>query len=137
MPTMQTAQAMVAAHPGEPGLDRDLLARAVDLMVACSTACTVCADACLAEDMVAELVRCVRTDADCADVCLVASRVMGRQTAYDADVSRAVVQACLVACRACERECAGHADMHEHCRVCAEACRECAEVCEELLAAMG
>ncbi|MFC3689787.1 four-helix bundle copper-binding protein [Aquipuribacter hungaricus] len=137
MPTMQTVTAMIGTHPAPTGLDRDLLARAVDLMVACSTACTVCADACLSEDGVAEMVRCIRLDSDCADVCAAAARVMARQTAYDGDVSRAVVQACLAACRACEAECAQHAGMHEHCRVCAEACRECAEVCEELLAAMA
>jgi hypothetical protein len=34
----------------------------------------------------------------------------------------ACAQAC-TACRACGDECAGHAGMHEHCRICAEACR--------------
>lgn len=137
VPTMQTIQTMIGSHPAETGIDRDLIARAVDLMVACSSACTVCADACLAEPMVAELARCIRSDLDCADVCAAAARVMSRQTEYDADVSRAVVQACLTACRACEQECASHAQMHEHCAACAQACRDCAAVCEELLAAMG
>ena len=27
-------------------------------------------------------------------------------------------------------------DVHEHCRVCAEACRRCERVCDELLAKM-
>jgi len=134
---MQTIGTMIRTHPAETGIDRDLLARAVDLMVACAAACTACADACLAEDTVADMVRCIRLDSDCADVCAAAARVMGRQTAYDGDVSRAVVQACLAACRACGVECAEHAGMHDHCRVCAEACRECGDVCEELLDAMG
>lgn len=137
MPTMQTIGAMIGSHPAETGLDRDAIARAVDLMVACSAACTVCADACLAEPTVADLARCIRSDLDCADVCAAAARVMSRQTAYDADVSRAVLRACVSACRACEAECASHAEMHEHCRVCAQACRDCAEACEQLLAAMG
>jgi hypothetical protein len=34
-------------------------------------------------------------------------------------------------------ECELHADMHEHCRICAEACRRCEQACQELLAAIG
>ena len=29
---------------------------------------------------------------------------------------------CIAFCRACAAECSPHADMHRHCRVCAEAC---------------
>jgi len=39
--------------------------------------------------------------------------------------------------RSCGEECAGHADMHEHCRVCADVCRRCEQACRELLAALG
>src|SRR5688572_11600746 len=117
---MQTVGAMIGSHPAETGIDRGLLSRAVDLMLACSVACTTCADACLAEEGIADLVPCVRLCGDCADVCAAAARVMARQTAYAGEVSRAVVEACLVACRACERECAQHEEMHEHCRVCAQ-----------------
>jgi hypothetical protein len=38
---------------------------------------------------------------------------------------------------ACGDECERHAEMHEHCGICAEACRACEEACRELLAAMG
>ena len=31
---------------------------------------------------------------------------------------------------------AAHAQMHEHCRICAEACRACERACQELLAAL-
>ncbi|NKX52271.1 four-helix bundle copper-binding protein, partial [Arthrobacter deserti] len=34
-------------------------------------------------------------------------------------------------------ECGEHADMHEHCRVCAEACRRCEQACSDLLGALG
>ncbi|WP_336923712.1 four-helix bundle copper-binding protein [Aquipuribacter sp. SD81] len=135
MPTMQTVRTMIGTHPAETGVDRALLARVVDLAVACSTACTVCADACLAEEQVADMRRCIRTDLDCADVCAATARVVARQTEYSADVTRAVVQACATACRTCAEECGSHTD--EHCRVCAQACRDCLEACEELLAAIG
>lgn len=137
MPTMQTVQTMIATHPAETGVDREQLSRVVDLLLACSAACTICADACLAEEHVADMARCIRADLDCADICAATARVLSRQTAYDADVSRSLLQACITACRSCGDECASHADMHEHCTVCAEACRACQQACEELLAAMS
>ncbi len=133
---MRTAE-MINANPAETGVDRALIARVVDALVACSQACTACADACLAEESVAELRRCIRTDLDCADVCAATARVLSRQTAYDAEVTRTLVEACVQACATCGAECAGHADHHEHCRICAEACRACEQACRELLAAIG
>ena len=72
---------------------------------------------------------------DCADVCAAAGRVINRQTEYDANVTRSTLEACRVACRACD-ECDRHADMHDHCRICAEACRSCEQACDALLKAM-
>ena len=60
-----------------------------------------------------------------------------RHTGYDANVTRAVLEACATTCRACGDECALHADMHEHCRICAESCRRCGQACRELIAALG
>src|SRR5699024_7266939 len=105
---------MISTHLGEIGLDRDLLARAVDALVACAQACTACADACLSEDMVGQLRTCIRTKLDCADICDTTARVLSRHTGYDANLTRALLQACIQACRSCGDECARHADMHEH-----------------------
>lgn len=134
---MTTTAEMLKAHPAGTGPDHDLLVRAVDALVECSLVCTACADACLSEDMVAELRRCIRTDLDCADICDTTARVLARRTAVDVAVTRAHLQACIAACRACGDECAQHADMHEHCRICAEACRACEAACTALLDAMG
>ena len=45
------------------------LAEALEASAACATICSSCADACLAEESVADLRDCIRTDLDCADVC--------------------------------------------------------------------
>jgi hypothetical protein len=87
--------------------------------------------------MVAELTTCIRTDADCADVCAATGRVLSRHTGYDAALTRAVLEACATACRSCGDECEQHASMHEHCRVCAEACRRCEQACRDLLGSLG
>lgn len=80
---------------------------------------------------------CISTDQNCADICLTTGRILTRITGQNKDVLRAVVQACREACRACAQECEGHAEMHEHCRLCAEACRRCEAACDELLNVLG
>jgi hypothetical protein len=105
-------------------------------MLRCAQSCTSCADACLSEDSVAELRRCVRLDLDCADICETTGRVLTRQTEYDAPTSKALLAACGEACRTCAEECERHAEHHEHCRICAEACRRCEQACAALLAEM-
>ena len=133
---MQTT-AMIRTHPAPTGLDRELLARAVDAAAACAQACTACADACLSEEMVAELTKCIRTNLDCADICATTGTVLSRHTGYDANITRALLEACRTACKACGDECGQHAGMHEHCRVCAEACRRCEQACAELLSSLA
>ena len=50
---------------------------------------------------------------------------------------RRTLEACKVACRSCSEECAQHASLHEHCRICAEACRRCEDACNRVLSAIG
>jgi hypothetical protein len=96
-----------------------------------------CADDCLSEQNVTELLKCTRLDLDCADICAATGRIVSRQTEYDATVTRAALQACIAACRSCGEECARHGEHGmEHCRVCAEECDRCRRACEALLTAM-
>ncbi|HWG98223.1 MAG TPA: four-helix bundle copper-binding protein [Pilimelia sp.] len=132
-----TTLPMLETYPAEINLDRRQLAATIDALIACSEACTACADACLSEGMVAELTKCIRTNMDCADICATTARVLSRHTGYDANISRTLLEACAMACRACGDECARHAEAHEHCRICADACRACEQACRELLAAMS
>jgi hypothetical protein len=127
---------MLETYPRSINLDRRALATTIDALIACSQACTACADACLSEEAVVDLTKCIRTNLDCADICDTAARVLSRHTGYDANVSRTLLEACITVCRACALECGQHADMHEHCAVCAEACERCESTCRSLLAAM-
>ncbi|WP_435769499.1 four-helix bundle copper-binding protein [Nocardioides sp. SYSU DS0651] len=132
-----TITKMLKTYPAEINNDRELLAACVAACVECAQACTACADACLSEEMVADLRKCIRTDLDCADICETTGRVLSRHTGYDANITRAILEACAQACKSCADECEQHADMHEHCRICAEACRRCEEACNRVLAALG
>ncbi|MET9572958.1 four-helix bundle copper-binding protein [Streptomyces virginiae] len=124
-------------HGGRPGSPAPQGNGGIEECIACAQACTACADACLSEGMAGDLAKCIRTDMDCADICTTAVAVLSRHTGYDANITAAIPKACSMACKACGDECGRHADMHEHCRLCAEACRSCEQACNELLDALG
>jgi hypothetical protein len=87
--------------------------------------------------MVAELTKCIRSNLDCADVCDATGRALSRHTGYDGNLTRAILEACAAACKVCGDECAEHAEMHNHCRVCAESCRRCEAACRTLIDSLG
>jgi Domain of Unknown Function (DUF326) len=135
---MSYANQMLETNPRDLNVDRAILSRCIQACFDCAQACTACADDCLSEGSVADLIKCIRANQDCADVCIAAGRVLSRQTEYDANLWRAVLEACAQACKTCGDECAEHAEHGmEHCRVCAEACRSCEQACQELLSAIG
>lgn len=131
---MIQAREIMASSPSTiPGVDLDVLADAAQAAFTCVQACTTCANACLGEPHVQDLVRCIRLNLHCADVCDTTGRLLSRQESPE--LARAIVSACSVACRLCAEECARHQTM-EHCRVCAEACKRCQQACDRVLAAL-
>jgi uncharacterized membrane protein len=124
---------MLHTHPQESWLEPAKLAQVIHLLDECASTCTVCADACLSEKMVAELTRCIRLNQDCADICQATARVLLRVGQPERTVLQSLVQTCATVCQTCGQECASHAQMHAHCRVCAESCRRCEEACWQLL----
>jgi hypothetical protein len=64
-------------------------------------------------------------------------RNLVRHTGYDTNITNAVLEACCIACNSCATECERHADMHDHCRLCAEARRRCETARSELLASLS
>jgi hypothetical protein len=121
---MSYARHLLDTYPRTFNIDAGVLAATIDALSDCAQACTACADDDLSEPDVAGLVKCIRLCLDCADVCTATLRVASRQTEYDANVTRSLLEACAATRRSCGDECERHAHMHEHCRVCAGACRE-------------
>jgi hypothetical protein len=130
---------MMTSHPRAverdttrmPGIDA--VRQCIESCLDCEAACGICADACLAEEDVAELTRCIRADLDCADICAATARVLTRLTDAEWRVWHAQLASCRVACATCAEVCEQHAAQHEHCRICAETCRSCFEVCNNVL----
>jgi hypothetical protein len=134
---MTYAKQMLEAHPRGAAVQTGPLIECIEACLDCAQSCTACADACLGEADVHSLVHCIRTCLDCADICATTERVLSRQTEFEADVARGVLQACAQACRTCGAECERHAAHHQHCRVCAEACLRCEGACTSALSALA
>jgi hypothetical protein len=101
----------------------------LEACVECWLACEMCSDACLGEENVSMMVRCIRLDRECAEMCQAAARAMVRGS----EMVAAICRACAELCEACAAECESHSH-HDHCRICAEACRRCAQECRAMAA---
>ena len=92
----------------------------------CMEACNHCYDACLKEEDVNMMAKCIRLDRECADICAFLEQALMRGTPFSSDLATV----CAKICEACGIECQKHD--HKHCQRCAEACFKCAEVCKEI-----
>lgn len=125
---------ILADHPAKDTFDLAELNRAIGACFDCVAGCPACADACLSEDNVADMRRCIKLDLICADICDATGRVLSRP-GPGGDSWRALVEVCAKACAECAEECASHS--HAHCQRCAELCRACEQACQQLLAAVA
>src|SRR5919202_5203932 len=97
---MTHARAMLASSPAPiPGVDVTLLADTALAAFDCAQTCTACANACLGEPQVQDLVRCIRLNLHCADVCDTTGRLISRQENPDLAGHPAGVRAGLPALR--------------------------------------
>jgi hypothetical protein len=92
----------------------------------CAVECDRCAAACLAEEDLGMLARCIALDLECAELCRTSVILMSRGS----DRAAELCGLCAEACEACAEECERH-EM-EHCRRCAKACRDCAQECRRM-----
>lgn len=134
---MPAIGSMIASHPDVRGNVNDALIRCIEECFACAQICESCADACLAEDMVAELRQCIRLNLDCADICLATGRLAIRRAGGNERSISLMIRACEDICKRCGEECSRHAGMHGHCRICAESCRACAAACASAAQTIG
>jgi adenine-specific DNA methylase len=101
----------------------------LDALNNCAAECNHCATACLDEQDVNMLARCIKLNIDCADICQLTTSYVTRSSEH----AHHLLKECAEICEACAEECEKHSHL-EHCRVCAEACRRCAEECMQTAA---
>ncbi len=100
----------------------------IDALTRCAIECSHCAMACLDEDDVNILKRCIRLDLDCAEICRTTASLLSRGSEH----GEHLLKECAEICNACADECDKHSRM-EHCKRCAEECRRCAEECAAMV----
>ncbi|BCS53882.1 four-helix bundle copper-binding protein [Geobacter sp. SVR] len=127
-------ETVLKSHPRKTLIELHSFVSCIEACIQCAETCTSCADACLAEERVQTLRKCIRLDLDCADICRTTARILTRQTEPEPQFMRILLDVCVTMCGLCARECETHAEMHRHCRICAEACRECERNSRQLLA---
>jgi uncharacterized membrane protein len=133
---MSYAAQMLDTYEHALDVDAGVLATGIEVLADCAQACSVDTDANLGEQNVAEMVRCIRLCLNCADICAAAAAVMSRPATAEKGVIQPLLTACAAICRSCGDECARHARMHPHCRVCEGACRRAEQASSDLLRAL-
>jgi hypothetical protein len=133
---MSYATQILDTYKFSPGLDHAILGDTIDALNDCIQACIVDTDADLSEHDLADMVKCVRLCLHCTDICTATAGVLSRPGEYDVSVVRPLLESCIAICASCGDECARHAPMHDHCRVCETACRQCEQACRKLLGAI-
>jgi len=98
----------------------------ISMLNACAAECNHCTIACLDEQDVKMLTKCIKLNIDCAEICKLAVSFLSRGS----DHSDHILKECAELCEACAKECEKHKQM-EHCKVCAEVCHKCAEACNQ------
>jgi hypothetical protein len=126
-------QEMLTSHPAKPKIEQRELIACIEACIECADACTLCADACLSEQNVQMLTKCIRTDLDCADICHTSAKLLARHREMNLQLLRAQLQTTVMAAGFCAQECERHAEMMQHCRICASVCRNCIDSCQRIL----
>lgn len=131
---MHTVAEMVRTNPQPAPIRRDALIQCIEVCMLCEQTCAACADACLGEEAIQDLRRCIRINLDCADICAATARMLSRHFAPEASLLARQLALCATACALCAEECGRHG--HEHCHVCAEMCARTEEECQTALLAL-
>lgn len=94
----------------------------------CAAHCNHCADACLEEQDIKMMVKCIRLDRVCASTCTATAQALSVNSVN----IKGLVDFCIEICERCAEECSRHKE--DHCQKCAEACKRCAQACRNYAA---
>lgn len=99
--------------------------------IKCASFCNICADACLSEKN-EDLKECIKLNLLCAEVCNVTARALST-TKHTQGAILSLIESCKNISRLCGDECLKHAEIMDHCKICAEACFKCEDACDTIL----
>lgn len=99
----------------------------IEACYACAVACEKNATACLFEDDIKAMRKCIMLSRECSAMCLATAKILS----VGVDKFQMLYRACEEMCMACSKECGSFAHL-QHCKNAAEACRLCAELCRKI-----
>lgn len=117
---------------GMTGMDMPMMQECIEACSAASMAATMCADACGSDGMG----RCASMCMSTADVATAMMRMMMRPAGYERELMTSMMTTCMAMGEACAAECQKHADVSEHCRICASACKAMVDACASAMSSM-
>lgn len=121
-------------HDQAPGvLDPQAFAMCIDAAFKAAQACMACSDMCLAVEDTRLVIKCVRLNGDCADLCVATGWMLSREPNPDAATMQKQLEACANACQECAAECERIGAIYPHVKVCAQACKRCVAACLDAL----
>jgi hypothetical protein len=105
----------------------EILDKFIEACHACSMACEKSATACLFNEDVQSMRKCILLNRECSALCLATARILS----VGVERFDMLFRACEEMCMVCAKENGNHATLLE-CKQAAEACRACAEMCRRL-----
>jgi hypothetical protein len=126
---------MMKAMPADKmmGMNMSMMQECIETCSAAAMAATMCADS----DTGMDMAKCSSMCSNMADVATAMMRMMMRPAGYDMASMHSMMMACIEMGKACSAECMMHADMDEHCRMCAKACDAMVMACEKAMGSMS
>ncbi len=128
------AWSLSAAQPSKANEHHAVMEQCAKACTDCMRACNTCERHCL--EMVAQGKKehkdTVLSCGDCAAVCAVAAKIVGKGGPYAAQIC----DACAKVCEQCAIACEKH-PQDEHMKQCAKACRDCQKACQDMVAHAG
>jgi hypothetical protein len=110
---------------------RDVPLECIQACMRCELACLASAEACLGDEELQDLGRCVRLSLDCAEVCLATRTLVAGALLRAPRLVLAQLLVCARMCATCEAEC-GRLGLHSaQIGRAARACADCLTLCFE------
>src|SRR5690606_39519764 len=103
-PMAHTIQ-MLKTHPSPQSQPLEDYAASIHAIQDCAQTCISCADACMSEGDIQNLLRCIRLNLDCADICNATFSILSRPSMAAPEIWVSQLQTCALACRLCAEEC--------------------------------
>ena len=99
----------------------------INELTECQAVCNYCFNACLEESDVQMMVRCIKLDKDCSEICGPAISLAASESEFTNDILELLHHGLRSMCPGVRKT------FYDHCKECAQACRKCAAACKSYM----